>query len=121
MIIVLSPAKTLDYRTPPTLADHSQPFLARAVAGADRRLRELSPAQLASLMKISDQLAVLNATATPSGRRRSRRTTPSRRFWPSTATSTTASTPSLSPTICALRRRICAFSPVSTGCCDRST
>jgi cytoplasmic iron level regulating protein YaaA (DUF328/UPF0246 family) len=25
MIIVLSPAKRLDYQTPPTLAEHSQP------------------------------------------------------------------------------------------------
>jgi cytoplasmic iron level regulating protein YaaA (DUF328/UPF0246 family) len=26
MIIVLSPAKSLDYRTPPTLCEHSQPL-----------------------------------------------------------------------------------------------
>jgi cytoplasmic iron level regulating protein YaaA (DUF328/UPF0246 family) len=62
MIIVLSPAKTLDYRTPPTLAEHSQPaFLEQSQVLIDI-LRELSPAQIASLMKISDQLAVLNAT-----------------------------------------------------------
>lgn len=60
MIIVLSPAKTLDYRTPPTIDEHSQPlFLDRSQELIDR-LRELSPSQLASLMKISDQLAVLN-------------------------------------------------------------
>ncbi|QKS31689.1 MAG: peroxide stress protein YaaA [Candidatus Accumulibacter similis] len=62
MIVVLSPAKALDYRTPPTLAEHSQPvFLEQSRLLVDR-LRRLSPAEIASLMKISDQLAVLNAT-----------------------------------------------------------
>ena len=62
MILVLSPAKALDYRTPPTLAEYSQPiFLEQSRILVDR-LRRLSPAEIASLMKISDQLAVLNAT-----------------------------------------------------------
>ena len=60
MIIVLSPAKSLDYQTPPTLAEYSWPdFLDQSQQLIDG-LRELSPAQLASLMKISDPLAVLN-------------------------------------------------------------
>lgn len=62
MIIVLSPAKTLDYRTPPTLAEHSQPLFLEQSQVLIEILREWSPAQIASLMKISDQLAVLNAT-----------------------------------------------------------
>ncbi len=62
MIIVLSPAKTLDYQTPPTLAEHSQPDFLDQSQQLVKGLRELSPAQLASLMKISDPLAVLNAT-----------------------------------------------------------
>jgi len=62
MIAVLSPAKSLDFRTPPTVAEHSQPlFLDQSQVLIDR-LRELSPAEIASLMKISDPLAVLNAT-----------------------------------------------------------
>ncbi|MBL8394649.1 MAG: peroxide stress protein YaaA [Candidatus Accumulibacter sp.] len=62
MILVLSPAKSLDYRTPPTLAEHAQPlFLEQSQLLIDV-LRQLSPAQIGSLMKISDQLAVLNAT-----------------------------------------------------------
>jgi hypothetical protein len=61
MIAVLSPAKSLDFRTPPTVAEHSQPlFLEQSQVLIDR-LRELSPAEIASLMKISDPLAVLNA------------------------------------------------------------
>lgn len=62
MILVLSPAKTLDYQTPPTLTEHSQPdFLEQSQQLIDA-LRELSPAEVASLMKISDPLAVLNVT-----------------------------------------------------------
>jgi hypothetical protein len=49
----------LDFLTPPTLAEHSQPRF-RPVAIVDRPAP--APSQLASLMKISDQLAVLNST-----------------------------------------------------------
>ena len=62
MIILLSPAKSLDYQTPPTTAEYTQPaFLAQSEA-LIQRLRELSPAEIASLMKLSDPLASLNAT-----------------------------------------------------------
>jgi len=61
MLIVVSPAKKLDYETPsPTnkftqsnLLEHSQELIERCV--------KLSPADLSSLMGISDQLAGLNA------------------------------------------------------------
>jgi len=62
MIIVLSPAKKLDFQTPPTLAEHSQPRFLDQSQLLIEDLRQLSPSQLASLMKISDQLAVLNST-----------------------------------------------------------
>ena len=62
MIIVLSPAKKLDFLTPPTLAEHSQPRFLDQSQWLIEDLRQLSPSQLASLMKISDQLAVLNST-----------------------------------------------------------
>lgn len=62
MIIVLSPAKTLDFTTPPTLADHSQPEFLDAAQELVEVLRAFSPAELAGLMRISDPLAVLNAT-----------------------------------------------------------
>ena len=62
MIIVLSPAKTLDYQTPTMADEHSQPLFLDRSQELIERLRELSPSQVASLMKISDQLAVLNAT-----------------------------------------------------------
>lgn len=62
MIIVLSPAKTLDYRTAPTIVEHTQAqFLDQSQLLIDR-LRQLTPAELASLLKISDSLAMLNST-----------------------------------------------------------
>jgi len=60
MLIVLSPAKTLDYTTPPTTARYTLPAFIDEAAELIGVLRELSPAQVASLMKISDPLAVLN-------------------------------------------------------------
>ena len=60
MIIVLSPAKTLDFKSPPTLAEHTQPDFLDQSQGLIERLRELSPPEVASLLKVSDQLAVLN-------------------------------------------------------------
>ncbi|MBB5393628.1 MULTISPECIES: peroxide stress protein YaaA [unclassified Herbaspirillum] len=61
MLIVLSPAKSLDYDTPPITDVHTTPaFIARSAALIEV-LKQLSPAQVGSLMGISDQLAVLNA------------------------------------------------------------
>lgn len=61
MLIVLSPAKTLDYDTPPTIDVQSQPDFIKHSAELINVLRELSPAKIGSLMQISDALAVLNA------------------------------------------------------------
>lgn len=62
MLILISPAKTLDYQSPlaterytqPELLDHSQQLI--------REARKLSAPQIAKLMSISDKLADLNAT-----------------------------------------------------------
>jgi uncharacterized protein len=61
MLLVLSPAKTLDYDTPATTDLHSKPEFISHSAELIALLRQLSPAQIGSLMKISDPLAVLNA------------------------------------------------------------
>ncbi|HLS99275.1 MAG: peroxide stress protein YaaA [Porticoccaceae bacterium] len=61
MLIVISPAKTLDYDSPIKVRDHSQPdFLddAEALIG---ELRALSPPEVSTLMGISDKLGALNA------------------------------------------------------------
>ncbi|WP_300317910.1 peroxide stress protein YaaA [Accumulibacter sp.] len=62
MIILLSPAKSFDFQTPPTLDEHSQAPLLEQSQVLVERLRALSPSEVASLMKISDKLAALNVT-----------------------------------------------------------
>ncbi|NHC05353.1 peroxide stress protein YaaA [Azonexus fungiphilus] len=60
MLIFLSPAKSLDYKTPPHVATYTQPaFLDRSQALIEQ-LRALSPADIAQLMDLSDPLALLN-------------------------------------------------------------
>jgi len=60
MLLFLSPAKSLDFKTPPHVATHTQPaFLDRSQA-LIRQLRGLSPADIANLMDLSDPLALLN-------------------------------------------------------------
>jgi cytoplasmic iron level regulating protein YaaA (DUF328/UPF0246 family) len=60
MLILLSPAKSLDYKTPPHVATYTQPALLDRSAALIRQLRALSPADIANLMSLSDQLALLN-------------------------------------------------------------
>ena len=60
MIIVLSPAKTLDFETPVTVAAATQPDFLEQSQRLIQQLRTLSPVEIGSLMSISDQLAVLN-------------------------------------------------------------
>ena len=62
MMIVLSPAKTLDFDSPAPLPDHSE---AQMLPDAQRlvgRLKAMEPRELGKLMSISDKLADLNAT-----------------------------------------------------------
>jgi uncharacterized protein len=61
MLIVLSPAKTLDYDTPATTDAQSLPDFIEHSSELIGTLRQLSPAQIGSLMRISDSLAALNA------------------------------------------------------------
>lgn len=60
MIIVLSPAKSLDFDTPPHVRKHTMPDFLDDSAQLIEELRRLSPAQIATLMSISDPLAHLN-------------------------------------------------------------
>ncbi|MNZ46412.1 hypothetical protein D3C78_640930 [compost metagenome] len=61
MLLVISPAKTLDYETPPVTPRHTQPQYLDHAQELIQQLRELSPAQIAELMHLSDKLAGLNA------------------------------------------------------------
>ena len=60
MLIVISPAKTLDYDSAPVTDAHSMPdFVPQSAALVDR-MRELTPPDIEALMGISQKLADLN-------------------------------------------------------------
>jgi len=61
MLMVISPAKTLDFDSPLATKEFSQPALLDKSQQLIDVARKLSPAQIGSLMHISDKLAELNA------------------------------------------------------------
>lgn len=61
MLMVLSPAKSLDYESPLTTEVHTLPDFIPRSAELIATLRELSPSKIGTLMQISDPLAHLNA------------------------------------------------------------
>jgi len=60
MLILLSPAKSLDYETPVEGISHTQPQFVSQSAQLIEVLKTQSPAQIASLMDLSDNLVALN-------------------------------------------------------------
>ncbi|SEJ17878.1 peroxide stress protein YaaA [Pseudomonas sp. NFR16] len=61
MLMVISPAKTLDFETPPTTSKFTQPQYLDHSQELITQLRELTPSQISELMDLSDKLAGLNA------------------------------------------------------------
>lgn len=61
MLIIISPAKTLDFESASPLNQHSQPLLLEQSQQLIDILRGYSPLALSKLMKISDKLGQLNA------------------------------------------------------------
>lgn len=61
MLLILSPAKTLDFESPLATQRFTQPALLEDSQKLIEIARKLSPAQISSLMGISDKLAELNA------------------------------------------------------------
>jgi cytoplasmic iron level regulating protein YaaA (DUF328/UPF0246 family) len=61
MLVVLSPAKNLDYESPLPTADFSQPRMLEQAQQLVDVAKQLTPADLSQLMHISDKLAGLNA------------------------------------------------------------
>jgi len=59
-LFLLSPAKALDYETPPHIKTHTQPLFVPQASELIAVLREKSPQQIAELMDLSDQLSGLN-------------------------------------------------------------
>ncbi len=60
MLMVISPAKTLDYDTPPRTSRHTLPQHLAHSRELIEGLRALTPADVAQLMGVSDKIAALN-------------------------------------------------------------
>ena len=60
MLMVISPAKTLDFDTLPTTSEHTTPDFLDDSEELIEQLREMSPHAISALMKISDKLGNLN-------------------------------------------------------------
>ncbi|HLU20310.1 MAG TPA: peroxide stress protein YaaA [Pusillimonas sp.] len=60
MLLLLSPAKKLDYDSPVRTTLHTQPLFIKQAAGLIDVLKKKSATEIASLMKLSDALAELN-------------------------------------------------------------
>lgn len=61
MLIVVSPAKTLDFDTPPVTDKYTLPALLDNSAELINQLKKLSPDDIGKLMSISPKLATLNS------------------------------------------------------------
>jgi len=61
MLIVISPAKTLDFETPPISKEHTQPDFLDDSTELINALKKLEPDQIGRLMSISPALATLNS------------------------------------------------------------
>ncbi|MDY0006228.1 MAG: peroxide stress protein YaaA [Spongiibacteraceae bacterium] len=60
MLLLISPAKTLDFETPAVTRSHSQPAFLEESQVLIEQLRRMSPDGVGALMSISDTLAELN-------------------------------------------------------------
>lgn len=116
MLILISPAKTLDYQSPlattrytqPELLEHSQQLIGIA--------RKLTAPQIGKLMSISDKLADLNATRFHDWHPDFTRRMPVRRYWRSKATFIPVCRPKpLAKRISILPSSICACFPAFTA------
>lgn len=61
MLILVSPAKTLDFEQPPLTQVYSQPDFLCYSQELIQVCRQLAPSDIATLMKVSDKIAGLNA------------------------------------------------------------
>lgn len=61
MLVVVSPAKNLDYKTPVATSEYTQPKFMAKTEELVATCKSLAPADLSNLMGISDKLAILNA------------------------------------------------------------
>lgn len=122
MLMVISPAKTLDYETPPATPRFTQPEHLDHAQDLIQQLRDFTPAQIAELMHLSDKLAGLNAARFGSWERPFNPSNAKQALLASRATCTPGLTPRISakPTSTS-RKPTCVCFPVCTAYCVRST
>lgn len=60
MLVVISPAKSLDFKTPPVINDYTLPEFLNESEKLIGRLKTLTPKKISALMGISDDLGELN-------------------------------------------------------------
>ncbi|MES2361684.1 MAG: peroxide stress protein YaaA [Pseudomonadota bacterium] len=60
MLFLISPAKALDYDTPPHVSSHTKPLFTKQSAELIEVLKTKTPQQISTLMKLSDALSGLN-------------------------------------------------------------
>lgn len=121
MLILISPAKTLDYQSPLTTTRYTLPELLDNAQQLIHEARKLTPPQISSLMRISDKLAGINALAFMTGSQISHRRMPARQFWRLKVMSTLACRPKPSAkTISILPNSICECFPACMAYCARS-
>jgi cytoplasmic iron level regulating protein YaaA (DUF328/UPF0246 family) len=61
MLLVISPAKTLDFETPARTQQFNQPAFLDEAEELVEQLKQLEPSEISSLMSISEKLAILNS------------------------------------------------------------
>ena len=105
MLILISPAKTLDYQSPLTTTRYTLPELLDNAQQLIHEARKLTPPQISSLMRIQI----------------SHRRMPARQFWRLKVMSTLACRPKPSAkTISILPNSICECFPACMAYCARS-
>ncbi len=121
MLVIISPAKTLDYESPLATERFTQPELLDKSKQLIKICRELTPVQISKLMGISDKLAGLNAARFGDWQPKFTRTMLARPCWLSKATSIPVCTHRTSArAILTSPSSTCACCPGCTACCARS-
>lgn len=121
MLILISPAKTLDYQSPLTTTRYTLPELLDNSQQLIHEARKLTPPQISTLMRISDKLAGINAARFHDWQPDFTPENAARRFWRLKVMSTPACRPKPSAkTISILPNSICECFPACMAYCARS-
>lgn len=121
MLILISPAKTLDYQSPLTTTRYTLPELLDNSQQLIHEARKLTPPQISTLMRISDKLAGINAARFHDWQPDFTPANAAGRFWRLKVMSTPACRPKPSAkTISILPNSICECFPACMAYSSRS-